>query len=110
VSTRRDLIDQQYIDSLESLLVGNVTRPIVRRFFTSVKKRTWLWFDDLKARWREDTSKTQEQQDLEAELRDAFSKYNSLKSERSIRLGLIIAGAIAGGAMLWVGIEVYRHV
>src|SRR5262245_45925828 len=95
VSSRRDLINQEYVDSLESLVIGNITRPIARRVTASVKKRIGLWFDDLKARWREETPKPQEQLDLETELRNAFSRYNSLKSARSIRGVLIISGAIA---------------
>ncbi len=110
VSARRDLINQEYVDSLESLVIGNIARPIVRRITASAKKRTGLWLDDLQARWREETPKSQEQLDLETELRDAFSKYNSLESERSIRGVLIISGAVASLVILWIGIEVYQQI
>src|SRR5262249_47705088 len=101
---------QEYVDSLESLVIGNITRPIARRVTASVKKRIGLWFDDLKARWREETPKPQEQLDLETELRNAFSGYNSVKSARSIRGVLIIRGAIASLIIMWIGIEVYRQI
>jgi|SRR5581483_795268 len=110
VSTRRDLFDQQYVESVESFVVGNFTRPIVRRVAASIAKRTGLWFDHLKAVWREENSKSEDQLNLERELRDAYAKYNWLKSERRTRGVLMVTGAAACLAILWIAIEVFQHI
>jgi hypothetical protein len=95
---------------VESFVVGNITRPIIRRIAASLTKRSGLWFDHLKARWREESPKSQEQLNLEKELRDAFAKYSSLKAEHSIRGVLMVIGGAACLVILWIAIEVYQHI
>ena len=105
-SAKRDIVDGAYPDSVESFVIGNITRPITK---AATKHISNLW-DDIKARFSADSDKPAEQVALEQQLRGAFARYLSLKSEHSFDGFMIAVGVCALVVSVFIGFAAYDFI